>query len=242
MSPRSMPNASSRTLIIGTKQLVVHDALETTVCAAGSKVSSLTPITKVASAPVAGAEMITRGAPASRWAAALSRSVKMPVDSMTTSTLRSPHGSAFGSRSANPFMLVDPTAMPSPVTLTSSSRTPWVLSYFRRWALISGEVRSLTATTSTSAPALRAARKKFRPMRPKPLMPTRIAMSCLCLLEASRSTLPGRSRPAQGAGEHGREELGIVEPAAIGGKRRFVDHDVGIDAMGLERLHVRGGG
>ena len=50
-------------------------------------------MTKVASAPVAGAEMITRGAPASRWAAALSRSVKKPVDSTTTSTPRSPQGS-----------------------------------------------------------------------------------------------------------------------------------------------------
>ena len=36
--------------------------------------------------------MMTRGAPASRWAAALSRSVKKPVDSTTTSTPRSPHG------------------------------------------------------------------------------------------------------------------------------------------------------
>ena len=83
----------------GTKQLVVHEALETTMWFSGSKVSSLTPTTKVASAPVAGAETITRGAPPSRWAAALSRSVKMPVDSMTTSTPRSPQGMSAGLRS-----------------------------------------------------------------------------------------------------------------------------------------------
>ena len=96
MRPFSTPNASSSTLIIGTKQFVVHDAFDTTMCFAGSKVSSLTPITNVASAPVAGAETMTRGAPASRWAAALSRSVKKPVDSTTTSTPSSPQGSCLG--------------------------------------------------------------------------------------------------------------------------------------------------
>ena len=74
----------------------MQEALDTTLCVAGSKVSSLTPTTKVASAPVAGAEMMTNGAPASRWAAALSRSVKKPVDSTTTSTPRSPHGQVLG--------------------------------------------------------------------------------------------------------------------------------------------------
>ena len=64
--PRSTPKASSSTFTRGTKQLVVHDALETTLWASGSKVSSLTPTTKVASAFVAGAEQITSLAPASR--------------------------------------------------------------------------------------------------------------------------------------------------------------------------------
>ena len=50
---------------MGTKQLVVHDALDTTVWALASNVPSFTPTTKVASTPVAGAEMMTRGAPAS---------------------------------------------------------------------------------------------------------------------------------------------------------------------------------
>src|SRR3546814_13312783 len=78
--------------------------------------------------------MITRGAPASTWAAALSRSVKMPVDSITTSTPRSPHGSAFGPRSAKTFKLSSPAVMPSPVAFTSTGSTPWVLSYLRRGA------------------------------------------------------------------------------------------------------------
>ena len=49
------------------------------------------------SSPFAGALMITFFAPAVRWALALSASVKMPVDSRTMSTPRSPHGSVAGS-------------------------------------------------------------------------------------------------------------------------------------------------
>ncbi len=55
---------------MGTKQLVVHDALDTTTWRAGSNSSSLTPMTKVASASFEGAEMTTRWAPPSRWVAA----------------------------------------------------------------------------------------------------------------------------------------------------------------------------
>ena len=65
---------------------------------------------------LAGAEMTTFLAPASRWAAALSRSVKKPVDSMTTSTPRSPHGSLPGSRSSRTLISVPSTLSPSPVT------------------------------------------------------------------------------------------------------------------------------
>ncbi len=115
---------------MGTKQLVVQEAFDTTLWASGSKVSSLTPTTKVASAPVAGAEMMTRGAPASRWAAALSRSVKNPVDSTTTSTPKSPHGSSLGSRSAVIFSSLPSTSMPASVATTSASRRPITESNF----------------------------------------------------------------------------------------------------------------
>ena len=119
-------------MTIGTKQFVVQEALETMWCWAGSKVSSLTPMTKVASTLVAGAEMITRGAPASMWAAALAPSVNRPVDSITTSTPRSAHGSAFGSRSENTEKVWSPTVMELSVWLTAWARVPCVESYFRR--------------------------------------------------------------------------------------------------------------
>jgi hypothetical protein len=51
------------TFTIGTRQLVVHDALEMMWCDAASYLSLFTPITMVMSSSVAGAEMITFFAP-----------------------------------------------------------------------------------------------------------------------------------------------------------------------------------
>ncbi len=121
-----MPKASSSTLTIGTKQFVVHEAFETTTWVAGSKVSSFTPTTKVASAPSDGAEMTTRFAPASTWAAAASRLVKRPVDSTTTSTPSSFHGSAVGSRSARTAIALPSTEMPRSSTTTVPPKRPCV--------------------------------------------------------------------------------------------------------------------
>ena len=78
----------------------MQEAFETTTCRAGSKSPSLTPMTNVASASFDGAEMIDPGCARLEVAAAAARLVKRPVDSMTTSTPRSPQPSAFGSRSA----------------------------------------------------------------------------------------------------------------------------------------------
>ena len=57
---------------------------------------------------VAGAEITTFFAPASMCFCASSRFVKKPVDSSTTSTPRSPHGSAAGSRSASILISTSP--------------------------------------------------------------------------------------------------------------------------------------
>ena len=56
----------------------------------------MTPSTKVGTASFAGADMITLRAPAARWASASARVRNFPVDSSTTSTPRSAHGSAAG--------------------------------------------------------------------------------------------------------------------------------------------------
>src|SRR5687768_11422058 len=65
--------------------------------------------------------------------------------------------------------------MVSPSAFTSSSRLPRIESYFSRWARVAASVMSLTATNSISL-SCSAARRMLRPMRPNPLMPTRMAM------------------------------------------------------------------
>ncbi len=188
ISPSTTPNVSSSTLTSGTKQFVVQLAAEITLWDLRSNVLWLTPNTNVASAPVHGADTRTRGAPASRWYAAVSRVAKKPVDSTTTSTPRSPHGSAFGSRSDNTRSSSSPTLMPVLVAFTDPGSWPSTESYLRRCAIVSIEPRSLTATKSMSAPRCFAARKKLRPIRPKPLIPTRTVISRSVLSSKGRKS------------------------------------------------------
>ena len=124
----------------------------------------------------AGAEMMTFLAPASTWALALVASVKKPVDSTTTSAPMSPHLRADGSRSANAAMVWSPTLIDVSSLDTSASSRPRIESNLSRFASEALSVRSFTPTISMSAPEARTARKKLRPMRPKPLIPTRTVM------------------------------------------------------------------
>src|SRR5512143_3562733 len=149
------------------------------------------------SSPLAGAETMTFLAPASRCLRASSALVKRPVDSMTTSAPSSPHGSAVGSFSWSTLMLLSPTWIPSPVTLTGSGSVPSTVSYFSRWARVLPSVRSFTATTSMSEWLAATTRQKLRPIRPKPLTPTRVAtfVSLESLEPVGRSvTSPGTTR------------------------------------------------
>jgi hypothetical protein len=161
-------------LAIGARQLVVQEAFEMTVCFEPSYRLSLTPITIVMSSFLAGAEMMTFLAPLSTCTLALLASVKKPVDSMTTSAPTSPHARVAGSRSANALKVLPPTVISSAVAFTSCGRRPRIESYLSRWASVALSVRSFTPTISMSAPDASTARKKFRPIRPKPLMPTRM--------------------------------------------------------------------
>merc|ERR1719238_1786775 len=80
------------TLASGPRQLVVHDALDSTLMSA-VYVLWLTPMTNIG-ASAEGAEMMTFLAPPLRCALALSIVVKMPVDSQTISAPASPHGTS----------------------------------------------------------------------------------------------------------------------------------------------------
>src|SRR5689334_9223373 len=132
----------------------------------------------VMSSPLAGAEMITFLAPPLMCFAASSALVKRPVDSSTISTPRSFHGSAEGSFSAKTRISSPSTEMPFADVLTSPSYVRWTESYLKRCASVLVSVRSFTATKSRSAtPCSFAARTTCRPIRPKPLIPTRIAIA-----------------------------------------------------------------
>ena len=84
------------------------------------------------SGSVAGAEMITFFAPASRCFWAEARSVKNPVDSITTSTPRSPHGRFAGSRSARPFSSLPSTTREPLSACTSPWNGPSIESWRKR--------------------------------------------------------------------------------------------------------------
>src|SRR5439155_1154022 len=179
MKPRLMPNLSSRTLAVVARQFVVQEALEMMRCLAESYVFSFTPSTTVTSGSLAGAVMMTFLAPAVMCLEAVAVSRKMPVDSTTTSTPSSFQGSEAGSLIAHTRISRPLTKIASPLAVASALRLRWTESCFSRWARVLASARSLTPTTSISPAASRAVRKKTRPMRPKPLTPTRMLMEGL---------------------------------------------------------------
>src|SRR5918999_1462949 len=231
-----MPTASCSTLATGARQLVVHDALEMMWWLSASYVSSkLTPSATVASGSVAGAEMITFLAPASRCLAASSRLVNRPVDSITTSAPRSPHGSAAGSRSASTLTSRPSIASAPSRTSTVPGNGPKTESYLSRCASVPASVMSLTATTSMSACDSCAARNMVRPMRPNPLIPTRTGISSpLCVMKRRRRGYPARRSGGQVLSDRHR-----AVPAARAADRH---HQVGLalgDVLGQQVLEQR---
>src|SRR6266542_4623168 len=175
MVPLTILKLSLITFTMGARQLVVHDAFEMMLCLAGSYLSWFTPRTMVTSSFFAGAEMTTFLTGPRRCFLASSALVNLPVDSITTCTPTDSHGRAAGSFSLKTLMVLPSTVMLSAPALTWFDRLPRTESYFRRWASVLGSVRSLTATNSRLG-SFKDARRTLRPMRPKPLMPTLIAM------------------------------------------------------------------
>ena len=87
-----MPKVSLMTLVMGARQLVVQEALDTTFIS-GVYFRWLTPMTKVGMmSSLEGAEMMTFFAPFCRWALAFSTVLNTPVDSMIYSAPQSSQG------------------------------------------------------------------------------------------------------------------------------------------------------
>ena len=158
---------------------MVHEALEITLCS-GTSSRWLTPITTVMSAPSAGAETITRFAPASTCFAAAARLVKIPVHSSTMSMPRLRQGSCTGSAFRADY---DPAATDiDPIIpsrdLTGEMAVDAVISEEIRIGCDRAEVVDHTISTFSQRVSCKA-RRTNRPMRPKPLMATRTVMSHL---------------------------------------------------------------
>src|SRR3954465_12085814 len=173
MNPRSIPKLSSKTLLIGARQLVVQEALEITSCFFGSYFSWLMPKARVKSWPFAGAEMITFFAPAAMCFCASTRLVNRPEHSSTMSQPCCLWGNSEGSRLAVTAIFLPLTTMASSSASTLPSKIPCTESYLKRCARVLGLSMSLMWTTSKLAPRLMAARRILRPMRPKPLIANR---------------------------------------------------------------------
>merc|ERR1740130_499080 len=99
-------------LASGARQLVVHEALESTLMSA-VKDRWLTPITNMG-ASADGAEMMTFLAPPFRCADAFSITVKIPVDSQMMSAPSAPHGTSSSAARCASHASAPPTLCPPP--------------------------------------------------------------------------------------------------------------------------------
>ncbi len=113
-------------------------------------------------------------------------SVKRPVDSTTTCAPMPGQSISAGSLIAKILMRLPSTTMASASNWTSAFSVPSVESYFNKCASVLGSVKSFAATISIFG-LCKAARTTFLPMRPKPLIPTLMAIVLFlsCELDAS---------------------------------------------------------
>ncbi len=115
--------------------------------------------------------MTTFFAPASMCFCAPARSVKSPVDSITSSTPRSPHGRAPGSLSDSTFSSALPTLMIPSSTWTSSSSCPSTESYFEEVAHRLGVPEIVDRNDVEVPTALEVSAEKVPPNPPKAVDP-----------------------------------------------------------------------
>merc|ERR1719161_2452633 len=194
MRPCLMPNFSLMTLTIGARPLVVHEAQEITFISVLYS-SVLTPTTIVGvSASFAGAEMMTFFAPPSTCFKQPSVVVKAPVDSQTYSTPVSFHGISVGSRVAERVMSRPLTLRPLSVSSTVPSKRPWTVSCSSWYFIYSGDIGELMCLMTKSSRSI-AMRATWRPMRPKPLMPSLIGASGLVDLTDTWPRMDWAGRP-----------------------------------------------
>ena len=177
ISPRSMPKRSFTTLARGAKQLVVQEAAEMTVLA-GSYSSWFTPKTKVGvTSSFAGAVIMIFLAPPFMWAEEAAVVLNAPVDSMIYSAPQELHSILAGSLSLNIL-----TGLPLTIRcwLPASivpGKWPCTESYRAVYAIYSIlRLRRFMPQSSNLSGFWEMILNTVRPILPKPLMPTLIAI------------------------------------------------------------------
>src|SRR5579862_5316705 len=173
MKPRSMPYASCRTFATGATQLVVQEALETMWCCSGSYSRSLTPRTTVRSGSVAGAEMTTLRAPACRCFGAFAvgeEAGRLDRDVDAELLPRQVAGILLGEQRDRAPADGDGTVAELDRNVELSEHGV-VLEQWRHRLRAAGLVGGHDPEVATG---LGWARRKLRPIRPKPLIPTLI--------------------------------------------------------------------
>merc|ERR1719327_1031827 len=192
--PCLMPNFSLTTFTSGARPLVVHEAHETTDIEV-SYSSSFTPTTMVGvSASLAGAEMITFFAPPSTCFMQPSVVVNAPVDSQTYSTPALVQGISVGSRVAERVTGSPLILRPFSISSTVPSNRPWTVSCSSKYFMYSGDIGELMCLRTKSSRSI-AMRATWRPMRPKPLMPSLIGASGFVDLTATDPRMDWAGRP-----------------------------------------------
>ncbi len=129
----------------------------------------------MASGPSAGADIITFLTEPRRCAFACSPLVNSPVDSTTISAPTLAQSICTGSFTLKTLIALPSIEIVSSVCVIACGRLPKIESYFSRCASVFESVMSFTATNWMSLSSI-AVRTMFRPIRPKPLMPTFIAI------------------------------------------------------------------
>ena len=176
ISPSSIPQLSCITFASGAKQLVVHEAFDTTFMP-GSYSVWFTPITNVGvSLSFAGADITTFLAPDSMCTIAFSVVVYAPVASTMYSAPQSVQSMLDASDSLYTATFLPSIAIPSLIASTSAGNLPNVLSYLNMYARYSKSAFLILIPTTSISSLDSAILMITLEILPNPLIPTLIGI------------------------------------------------------------------
>ena len=174
MKPCSIVNSSCSTLASGATQLVVHEAFEITWCAPGRSVVVHPEDHRHVGALGGRGDHHLLGASVEvlRGAVAVGEEAGR-LDHHVHAEIAPGQIAGVALRQDLELLAIDGDRAVAHLDVLAERAEDGV--DLSRCAIVAASPRSLAATTSKSPPRWRCDRKKLRPIRPKPLIPTRIA-------------------------------------------------------------------